>query len=46
MPLLLQNFWGVTQVSLLSWGGGPTSLALMQSEAVKASFTTRREFGG
>jgi chromate transport protein ChrA len=45
MPLVLQNLV-LTQVSLLSWGGGPTSLALMQSKAVRAGFTTRKEFGG
>ena len=36
MPLLLQNFRVLMQVSL----------ALMRSEAVKASFNTRIEFGG
>lgn len=45
MPLF-QNLGVLTQASLLSWGDGPTSLALMQSKAVKAGFTTRKEFGG
>src|SRR5512137_2126768 len=44
MMLLFQIFWVFTKVSLLSWGGGPASLALMQSEAIKAGFVSREEF--
>ncbi len=44
MSLLLKIFWVFTKVSLLSWGGGPASLALMQSESVQAGFISREEF--
>jgi hypothetical protein len=42
MLLLLQIFWVFT----LSGDGGPASQALMQGEAFKAGFLTRKEFGG
>src|SRR3989338_5722681 len=40
----LQIFWLFTRVALLSWGGGPASLALMQRETVSAGWVTPDEF--
>jgi chromate transporter len=37
-------FWLFTRVALLSWGGGPASLALMQRESVAAGWITPDEF--
>ncbi len=37
-------FWLFTRVALLSWGGGPASLALMQRESVAAGWVTPDEF--
>jgi chromate transporter len=42
--MLLQIFWLFTRVALLSWGGGPASLALMQRETVAAGWVTPDEF--
>jgi|SRR5579859_1958052 len=42
--MLLQIFWLFTRVALLSWGGGPASLALMQRETVAAGWVTPSEF--
>jgi chromate transporter len=42
--MLLQIFWLFTRVALLSWGGGPASLALMQRETVAAGWVTSDEF--
>ncbi len=42
--MLLQIFWLFTRVALLSWGGGPASLALMQRETVAAGWITADEF--
>jgi|SRR5579859_3232176 len=42
--MLLQIFWLFTRVALLSWGGGPASLALMQRETVAAGWVTAAEF--
>jgi chromate transporter len=42
--MLLQIFWLFTRVALLSWGGGPASLALMQRETVAAGWVTADEF--
>jgi chromate transporter len=42
--LLFQIFWLFTRVALLSWGGGPASLALMQRETVAAGWVTASEF--
>src|SRR5439155_17761641 len=41
---LLQIFWLFTRVALLSWGGGPASLALMQRETVAAGWVTADQF--
>src|SRR3989338_3588152 len=40
----LQIFWFFSRVALLSWGGGPASLALMQRETVSAGWVTHDEF--
>jgi chromate transporter len=37
-------FWVFTRVALLSWGGGPASLALMQRETVAAGWVSSEEF--
>ncbi|MEP7359392.1 MAG: chromate transporter [Anaerolineales bacterium] len=42
--MLLKIFWLFTRVALLSWGGGPASLALMQRETVAAGWATADEF--
>jgi chromate transporter len=42
--MYLQIFWLFTRVALLSWGGGPASLALMQRETVAAGWVTPDEF--
>jgi chromate transporter len=42
--MYLQIFWLFTRVALLSWGGGPASLALMQRETVAAGWVTADEF--
>ena len=42
--MLLKIFWLFTRVALLSWGGGPASLALMQRETVAAGWVTPDEF--
>lgn len=42
--LLLQIFWLFTRVALLSWGGGPASLALMQRSVVDAGWSSSAEF--
>ena len=42
--MLLQIFWLFTRVALLSWGGGPASLALMQRETVAVGWVTASEF--
>jgi chromate transporter len=42
--MLLKIFWLFTRVALLSWGGGPASLALMQRETVAAGWVTASEF--
>ena len=42
--MLLHIFWLFTRVALLSWGGGPASLALMQRETVSAGWVTPDEF--
>ncbi len=42
--MLVQIFWLFTRVALLSWGGGPASLALMQRETVAAGWVSADEF--
>jgi chromate transporter len=42
--MYLKIFWVFTRVALLSWGGGPASLALMQRETVAAGWVTADEF--
>ena len=42
--MYLKIFWLFTRVALLSWGGGPASLALMQRETVAAGWVTADEF--
>src|SRR6185369_12411048 len=42
--MYLKIFWLFTRVALLSWGGGPASLALMQRETVAAGWVTPDEF--
>lgn len=42
--MYLQIFWLFTRVALLSWGGGPASLALMQRETVAAGWVNADEF--
>jgi chromate transporter len=42
--MILRIFWLFTRVALLSWGGGPASLALMQRETVAAGWVTPDEF--
>jgi chromate transporter len=42
--LLWQIFWLFTRVALLSWGGGPASLALMQRECTAAGWVTVDQF--
>ena len=42
--LYLELFWVFTKVALLSWGGGPASLALMQRECVAVGWVTSEEF--
>jgi len=44
VSLLWQIFVLFTRVALLSWGGGPASLALMQREAVAAGWVNSAEF--
>lgn len=44
MRLLLDLFVVFTRVALFSWGGGPSSLALMQREVVAARWTSAAEF--
>ncbi|MDO9129130.1 MAG: chromate transporter, partial [Anaerolineales bacterium] len=38
-------FFICTKVSLVTWGGGPASIALMQRETVAAGWLTSEEFG-
>jgi len=42
--LLFRIFWVFTKVALLSWGGGPASLALMQRETTSEEWVTSAEF--
>ena len=42
--LLLRIFWIFTRVALLSWGGGPASLALMQRSVVDEGWASSPEF--
>ncbi len=42
--LLFRIFWVFTKVALLSWGGGPASLALMQRETTSEDWVTSAEF--
>lgn len=42
--LLVRIFWVFTKVALLSWGGGPASLALMQRETTSENWITSAEF--
>jgi chromate transporter len=44
MMLLWQIFWVFTRVSMLSWGGGPASLALMLRETTAQGWVTPPEF--
>lgn len=42
--LLWRIFWVFTRVALLSWGGGPASLALMQRSVVDEGWASSPEF--
>jgi chromate transporter len=42
--ILWELFWVFTRVSIFSWGGGPSSLALMQREVVAYGWITPAEF--
>ena len=44
MTLLWQIFWVFTRVSMLTWGGGPASLALMLRETTALGWVTPAEF--
>ena len=44
MMLLWQIFWVFSRVSLLTWGGGPASLALMLRETTALGWVTQSEF--
>ncbi len=42
--LLWQIFWLFTKVAMISWGGGPGSIGVMQREVVAAGWLTADEF--
>lgn len=42
--VLWRLFWVFTKVALVSWGGGPASMALMQRVSVAEGWTTPPEF--
>jgi len=42
--LLWQIFWLFTKVAMISWGGGPGSIGIMQREVVAAGWLTADEF--
>ncbi len=42
--LLWELFWVFSRVALISWGGGPASMGLMQRETVHAGWVTTEEF--
>ena len=42
--ILWQIFWLFTRVAMVSWGGGPASLGLMQREVIAAGWLTPAEF--
>ncbi len=42
--MLFKLFWVFARVALLSWGGGPASLALMQREVTRAGWVNSGEF--
>ena len=44
MMLLWRIFWVFTRVAMLSWGGGPASLALMLRETTAEGWVTPPEF--
>lgn len=44
LKLLWHLFVVCTKVSILTWGGGPASIALMQREVVAAGWMTSEEF--
>ena len=44
MMLLCQIFWVFTRVSMVTWGGGPASLALMLRETTALGWVTPAEF--
>jgi chromate transporter len=44
MMLLWQLFWVFTRISMMTWGGGPASLALMLRETTAQGWVTPAEF--
>lgn len=44
MKTLLQIFWVFTKVAMVSWGGGPASLGIMQRITVELHWITPEEF--
>jgi chromate transporter len=42
--MLFKLFWVFARVALLSWGGGPASLALMQREVTRVGWVSSGEF--
>ena len=44
LKLLWQIFWVFSKVAMVSWGGGPASMGLMQNETVDMGWVTPEEF--
>ncbi len=44
MNMLLNIFWVFTKIALISWGGGPASLGIMQRVTVGLNWITPSEF--
>ena len=44
MMILYELFWVFTRISMVSWGGGPASLALMLRETTAQGWVTPAEF--
>jgi len=42
--LLFRLFWGFTKVAMVTWGGGPASMALMQHMSVSEGWSTETEY--
>jgi len=42
--LLFRLFWVFTKVAMLTWGGGPASMALMQRMSVAEGWSTETEY--